>query len=299
MLGIGGKFAASKGMVRVPNLEGLSSSQAHEALQSSGLKVGTISSSSTGTQSLNGKAFGQSIASNTLVDYETVVAFQVYSYVAPPAPSGPTISNDTGCVYTKQVNYGVVCTPYVAPNEPYAGYGYATWEDQSYGIRTWSDGRVEEYNCGAPTGGNQGNVISGYTECGYVPQTQPVCNITPGCTDWYTSSCSGGQYYKTRRCWDSCGKETRTTNYFDCCTAGLVSCTAWSGGQGGQSRVCTYRRSDCSTYTVTETRCAVQTSTTCGSCVYAGYTIGSYKSCTTTTVDSSCNITRTTKSVKC
>lgn len=42
-------------------------------------------------------------------------------------------------------------------------------------------------------------------------------------------------------------------------TAGLVSCTSWSGiassGTYAATRTCTYRRPDCTTYTVTETQC--------------------------------------------
>ena len=284
MLGIGGKFAAARGMVRVPNLAGLSPSDADIALANAGLKRGSQSSSSTSNSSNNNKINTQSIAANTLVDYESVVSYNYEYYVA---PYQPTVSYG-GCETYNTQSTGGWCDG--------TTWNYPIYTDQRRRA-VYYDGSFAywDYSCADVTGGGGSEKVEGL--CGYVAPV--VCTGKAG-SNTYTSSCSGGQYYVTTRYWDACGNDIkRVTNFYDCCTAGLVSCTSWSGGQGGQSRVCTYRRSDCSTYTVTENRCAVQTSTTCGSCVYAGYTVGSYKSCTTTTVDSSCNITRTTKSVKC
>ena len=100
MLGIGGKFASSKGMVAMPNLANLSRTQAIQAIQDAGLKISNSTPSTTSNQSDNDKVFQQSITAGQLVDYETAISFNYYNYVAPPAPSGPTIVEEftTDCV---------------------------------------------------------------------------------------------------------------------------------------------------------------------------------------------------------
>lgn len=88
MLGIGGKFASSKGMVAVPDLSGLTRQQAKDAISSAGLRFGseTEISNSSGSSS-DGKATNQSIAAGTLIDYESTISFQYFgTYVAPPPP---------------------------------------------------------------------------------------------------------------------------------------------------------------------------------------------------------------------
>ena len=96
MIGIGGKFASSKGMVAVPSIIGLTVSQAHIAIQNSGLEIGTQGSTS-GSSSQNGKLASQTTPSGTLVDYESTIGFAVYLYTAPSAPSGPyLVSTNTG-----------------------------------------------------------------------------------------------------------------------------------------------------------------------------------------------------------
>lgn len=288
MLGIGGKFAASKGMVSVPNLVGLSSSSAQAALLSSGLIVGSVNSTSTSNSSINGQASSQTISAGTLVDYETVVGFTVYSYVAPPPPSGPYIVSSSGCIYSRTVNYRIVCV-----NN--SGSGYPTWDDESYGIHTWSNGTTTEYSCGL-SGGNEGNINGGYTECGYV---QPSCSGSYAGTP-VTGSCSGGEKCTSTPYYNDCGQQISVkTSCTTCCTAGSLGCSTVTVAAGVQVTTCTYRRSDCTTYTTSTTTCSTSSSTSCGSCVYAGYTIGSYKSCTTTTRSSSCTTSTSTKSVKC
>jgi hypothetical protein len=293
MLGIGGKFAASKGMVVVPNLSGLSSSAANALLSSYGLISGSVSSTSTGNSSLNNTVYSQSISAGTLVEYETSVGYVLYSYVAPPPPTGPTLVSDSGCVYTDSINYRIVCTPYVG-----VGYGYSTWDDRTYGIRTYSDGSSIEYTCSVTPGGNEGNIVGQLTECGYVA---PTCSGSYKDNVGFTGSCSGGQRCTYYNWYDSCGNYLKTTQggCTDCCTAGLISCSTVQVANGVFVKTCTYRRADCSTYTESTTTCTATSSTSCGSCVYAGYTIGSYKSCTTTTRSTSCTTSTSTKSVKC
>lgn len=288
MLGIGGKFAASKGMVAVPNILGMSSATAQSTIQASGLRVGSVTSTSTSNSSIDGQTASQSIAAGTLVDYETVVGFVVNSYVAPPPPSGPYIVSSSGCIYSETVNYRISCIDN-------SGCGRPVWDDRSYGIHTWSNGTTTEYTCGI-SGGNEGNIACDFTECGYV---EPTCSGSYAGTP-VTGSCSGGQKCTSTPYYNDCGVQISTkTSCTSCCIAGLISCSTVTVASGVQVTTCTYRRSDCTTYTTSSTTCTPTSSTSCGSCVYAGYTIGSYKSCTTTTRSSSCTTSSSTKSVKC
>ena len=111
MLGIGGKFASSKGMVAMPSLSGLTRSQAINAIQQAGLRLGNAAISNTSTQSQDQKVSSQAVATGTLVDYETAVSFTYFNYVAPPVPQGPTVINvtSTGCVEYERYEVNRAC----------------------------------------------------------------------------------------------------------------------------------------------------------------------------------------------
>jgi hypothetical protein len=274
MLGIGGKFAASKGMVLVPNLSGLSSANANLAITNAGLFIGSNTSTSTSNSSLNDTIASQSVPAGTLVEYESLVGYSVYSYVAPPAPVGPVIVGNTGCVYSETVNYRIVCLNNT-------GSGYPAWDDRVYGIYTYSNGSTQEYTCSV-SGGNSGNVSSQYTDCGYVV---PTCSGAYRDSSGFSGSCSGGQKCTFYNWYDSCGNYVKTTqgSCVDCCTAaGPYGCkTTYTSLNKGYT-TCTYRRTNCTTYTTTTNFCNEYCSTRCGSCVRIGGGVGSYKSCTKT-----------------
>lgn len=120
MLGIGGKFASSRGMVKVPNLSGLSREAAKTALSNAGLKFGTESSvpNDVGSSS-NGNVSSQTIAANTLVEYETTISFNYYgTYVAPVYLVSTTNSDSSSSSLT------------------YTGYGGAIYGDCINGSKT-------------------------------------------------------------------------------------------------------------------------------------------------------------------
>lgn len=103
MLGIGGKFASSKGMVKVPDLVGLSRAAAKAALSDAGLKFGTESSVSNDLgSSYNGDVSSQTPTANTLVEYETVVSFNYYKTYVPPVYVTGTQEN---CVQNTRLVY--------------------------------------------------------------------------------------------------------------------------------------------------------------------------------------------------
>ena len=274
-------------MVLVPNLSGLSSANANLAITNAGLFIGSNTSTSTSNSSLNDTIASQSVPAGTLVEYESLVGYSVYSYVAPPAPVGPVIVGNTGCIYSESINYRIVCV-----NS--SGSGYPAWDDRVYGIYTYSNGSTQEYTCSV-SGGNSGNVSSQYTECGYVV---PTCSGAFKDSSGFTGSCSGGKRCTFFNWYDSCGNYVKTTqgSCVNCCTAGLVSCTSWAGGAGAQSRTCTYRRSDCTTYTDTEFRCSAFSSTSCGSC---SRTRPFRRTCTVTTQNSDCSSSKSSYSEAC
>ena len=84
MLGFIGRWAASKGMVAVPNLIGLLNTAAQTAIANSGLTFSSSSTTNTEDSGLANKVASQTPTSGTLADYESSVSFVYYTYVAPP-----------------------------------------------------------------------------------------------------------------------------------------------------------------------------------------------------------------------
>lgn len=77
-----GLWAQSKGMVKVPNLIGLSKTQAEANISAAGLNIGSETTITTDVQSDNNKVSTQVQSADSLVDYETSVDFtyQVFSF---------------------------------------------------------------------------------------------------------------------------------------------------------------------------------------------------------------------------
>jgi hypothetical protein len=84
MLGFIGRWAASKGMVSVPNLIGLLNTAAQTAIANSGLAFSSSSTTNTGDSGLANKVASQTPTAGTLANYESSVSFVYYTYVAPP-----------------------------------------------------------------------------------------------------------------------------------------------------------------------------------------------------------------------
>lgn len=89
MLGVGGRFASAKGMVRVPNLSNLSRASAQSAIEAAGLVYGGFADTVVADSGLDDKIANQNILPNTLVDYETVISVTRYRYEPPPPPPAP------------------------------------------------------------------------------------------------------------------------------------------------------------------------------------------------------------------
>ena len=89
MLGFIGKWASSKGMGRIPDLDGLSLNDARTAITNAGFNLGSeysLGNSEGATSANNGKAKRRS-DTDSLLEYESVLNFEYYSYTSVPVPS--------------------------------------------------------------------------------------------------------------------------------------------------------------------------------------------------------------------
>jgi hypothetical protein len=132
---------------------------------------------------------------------------------------------------------------------------------------------------------------------------QECCPCPTTCTDtpYFYFPCDAGFRRCTYRteCRDCTGTLISDTRYSCpslCCSADvLVGCTDWSGSSGGQSRTCTYRRCNGSTYTVVETRCTAS----CGSWTNTTPCITSKRSQSRTCTRTDCSTYTETRTVAC
>jgi len=81
-----GFWAASKGMVLVPNIVGQTTTNATNLIIAAGLLNSGNSTTSTSNAGLNGQVASQDPAALTKVSYESNVSYISYVYVAPPPP---------------------------------------------------------------------------------------------------------------------------------------------------------------------------------------------------------------------
>jgi hypothetical protein len=286
MLGFITRFGSSKGMVRVPNLDGLTMEQADSTLSLAGLFRSTRTSSPTSNSARNEKINTQSIAANSLVDYETSISYN-YEYYVPPYQ--PTITKDPTCSTYSTTSTGGSCNPDKSWNYP------VITSQKRRGV--YYDGVLSHYeSCADTYSGGGSEFVDGL--CGYVKAPVAACINTADnyfvVVPW--SACSGGTRTRTVGSRDIYCNETRTKETETCCVAGLVSCTPWQADTGGQYRTCTYKRADCSTYKESEVRCNVRSTTTCTSCTKKA---PFRRTCTTTTISSNCNQSSSSASQAC
>ena len=228
MLSAISRFGA-KGMVSMPDLSGLTVANARSAILSAGLKVGSLSSTSSSSSSNQDRVSAQAIAAGTLIDYETSVNFQYYVYVAPP-PSEPTAPYIIGYTYGDCINNGSSYTQddlTTCNSSTYCFDRITTQPRHKEILDTWSDGRT-------PTSRNPKE----YEACDATTSTQQVCKVVGNC-GWegsttptitcsnYDTSCSNNQYQTRRKCVDSSGatvSDTLVATYACGCTTSETSC---------------------------------------------------------------------------
>ena len=89
MLGIGGRFSSSPGMVRVPNLSGKTLEQSVEILTNLKIPLSQLTAAETQDLSLGGLLQSQSVLPGTLIDYGTILVIRFFIYIAPPPEPPP------------------------------------------------------------------------------------------------------------------------------------------------------------------------------------------------------------------
>jgi hypothetical protein len=288
MLGFIGRFGSSKGMVRMPDLSGLTRPQALTALENAGLRFSGASTETTSNSSLADKIRSQSIAANTLLEYESEASFVYYSYV----PYVPTVTYGNCGVYAgANITRSYVCINYGQNNTDietvYLPSRREVFFDGVFAYEEECQPQTVEY------------VTPQTARCGYVA---PVKTCTASCGSYSSwSGCKnmyagGGSRTRTRTCTRTNCSTYTDTDEESCCSPACGSWSAWSGGAGAQSRSRTCVKTDCSSYTEYEQRCQVQSSTSCGACSKKA---PFRKTCTTTTVNSSCTSSSSSSSVAC
>jgi hypothetical protein len=288
MLGFVGRFGSSKGMVRVPNLVGLSAvaapgqafSPAVQALINSGLKFSLGKAENTTVEANDKKVKSQFPPADTLVNYESEVSLVYNTYIVITT-------------YGNVENYNVVTT--------YSCSGTTRIPTTTtYRRRLVFANQVpifyEELSSTSVTGQAQQQSV----ECGYVtpPCSRPTetCGAPTawsGCLNMYAGGGAREAYQTCIR--TNCTSYTKTL-YKCCMQPGCSNWSAWSGVSGaGQSRSRTCFDADCNSTRQVESRCAVQ----CGSWRNVGGCVRGRQSRTRTCVRSNCTTYTDSGSVTC
>jgi hypothetical protein len=288
MLGFVSRFGSSKGMVRVPNLVGLSAvaapgqvfSPAVQALINSGLRFSVGKAEDTTVEANDKKVKSQFPPADTLVNYESEVSLVYNTYIVITT-------------YGNVENYNVVTT--------YSCSGTTRIPTTTtYRRRLVFANQVpifyEELSSTSVTGQAQQQSV----ECGYVvpPCRRPseTCGAPTawsGCLNMYAGGGAREAYQTCIR--TNCTSYTKTL-YKCCMQPGCSNWSAWSGVSGaGQSRSRTCFDADCNATTQVESRCAVQ----CGSWRNVGGCVKGRQSRTRTCVRSDCTTYTDSGSVTC
>ena len=286
MLGFIAKFGSSKGMVAVPNLNGLNRNQAVAAIQSAGLVFGGNTPVETSNSSLNDLVQSQAIPTGTLINYESDLSFGYYVYVAPAI----VVTYDVPCENT---------TPVVNTDNGCSNCNRTITTTTPQRKAKRENGVIVDY-VSCPSITTSTTIFSDATCPGCAPVV-PSCTPSESWNGPWSSGCSdvfaggGVNYrYKTITRSDCTSYVLEVTR--NCCSSYCGSWSTWTGGAGAQSRSRTCQTSTCSTYTETETRCSPTSSKSCGPCSKKA---PFRRSCTTTSVNSSCNPSTSTSSEAC
>lgn len=146
-----GLWASSKGMVKVPDLSGLTKTQAAAAIEAAHLVAVDGGSSDTSNSALDNKIASQLPNPNDLVSYESSVSYISYHYVSTPGPGpGPTaiIPTITNLAFT--------------PNAERTG-GTLSWSGTNVDVYLFTGNSAtypSPYNYGAYTATWPGNLVN-------------------------------------------------------------------------------------------------------------------------------------------
>ncbi len=180
-----GFWSSLKGMVKVPNLSGLTRTTASQSIIENGLLPVETGSTDTADDTLNQKIASQTPVFDTLVDYETNVSYTYYNFSFTPYSFTPY--SFTPYSFTPSPPYTFTPQPVVTNY-----YGYCSSSDTPVGpIATSSTCAqalaAQEASLGYPPSG----WVCGTTEASGTPSCvpTPVYSFTPTPTEngvWYT-----------------------------------------------------------------------------------------------------------------
>jgi hypothetical protein len=211
MLRSSAHIASSKGMVKVPNLVGLTRTQARAAILASGLKIQDENYTNTYDNVLHEQTLSQYPSHNTLVDYETSVSFNYYNYIQyTPTTTSPT---STGGGSTTTYAYFAFCS---GANLSTSGTSAVqSGQDVTSTCLTLKSqyGNPAGWNCGSSS--NTSPTINCAT---YTPTPTPTPTPTTTST---TSSTPTTSFTAT----NFCSESYVTSNQFNDYTPGQFGCT--------------------------------------------------------------------------
>jgi hypothetical protein len=267
MLGFVTRFGASKGMVVVPNLLGLSGTTADSQIASAGLRTSPLSGSvPTNISSQGGISLSQVPAAGTFVDYETPITIGYGNFIADTiSRSGcasypdSTTTSGGGCdEATKRTLYATTTT---------ARRTTVSVTNNITGVTTIS----YDYGCTSTTSGGGSALVDG--SCGYTipPVTcTKVTNYTAwtACTAAKTIGSSGTQ----KRTVSGTNKDCSDFSYSESQTCYIAFCESWGpwstvpSDTKKEQRGQNCQKSDGTFYQNRESRCKTRTSVTYGGC---------------------------------
>jgi hypothetical protein len=281
MLGFTTRYGASKGMVAVPSLSGLTSEAAEALIAQRGLRLQSKASRNSSSQ--NNRVSSQTVAPGTLVDYETDISFIFDVLVADQISFG-------NCESYYSEDSGSWCTGTYTNNSQRTTYFRRLRTVTSVDKPTTTEWI---YDCGSSTSAASGGYVDG--SCGY---TTPVVSCTADTKvhiAW--GSCVNGiqkrtMYKITAKCVESYPVEER------CCqTSKTVVYGNWIRDTHSRVRTVTTTDTLCNVTETTETVCTTRTTTPiCGACTKKS---PFRRSCTSTTINSDCTTKKNSYSENC
>jgi hypothetical protein len=283
MLGFVSRYGASKGMVAVPDLAGLTSEAAEALVAQRGLKLQSKTSRNSSTQ--NNRVSSQTIAPGTLVDYESPVSF-VFDVLIPDTI---TFGN---CQAYDFSDSGNSCGP-----GTYTNFSRRTTFFRRLRTVTSVDKPTTSewvYDCGSSTTPASGDFVDG--SCGYFI---PVASCTPD--NYYVivpwGTCSGGRQTRVVGSIDSRCNVTRTTESRCCQTSTTVVYGDWIRDTHSRVRSVTTTDTRCNVSVTYETVCTTRTTVhSCGACTRKS---PFRRTCSTTTINSDCSTSSGSVSQAC
>jgi hypothetical protein len=121
-----GFWSSLKGMVKVPNLSGLTRTTASSSIVSNGLVPLETGSTDTADDSLNQKIASQNPAFDSLVDYETNVSYTYYNFSFTPYSFTPYSFTPTAYTFTPTA-YTFTPTPYTFTPYSFTPYTFTPY----------------------------------------------------------------------------------------------------------------------------------------------------------------------------